>query len=234
MTDPSEVAVIIPAAGRGLRIGGKKKQFRLLGGTPILVRTLQSFDRHPLVGSLVVVVPPDDVTTAGDSLRAEGIEKLLEVVAGGKSRQASVAAALSVLSPQISLVLVHDGVRPLLPNRCITAVIEAVHEFGAAALALPVADTLRSSDGAYFDETVPRSGLYRMQTPQGFRRDWFDEAHHAARESNYSATDDVALLQRFGRKVRIVEGDSSNIKITTPSDLALAEALLAAQKTAVS
>ncbi len=204
---------------------GKRKQFRLLGGTPILVRTLAVFESHPLVGSLVVAAPPREVAALEDTLRRAGIRKLLDVVPGGATRQESVAAALAALPEDVSVVLVHDAVRPLLPSDRVTAVIEAVREWGAAALALPVADTLRRGQDDAFGPIVSRAGLYRMQTPQGFRRDWFEEAHRAAQNGEYDATDDAALVQRIGRTVRIVEGTSTNVKITTPSDWELAEAL---------
>lgn len=227
MNDRSNVSVLVPAAGRGMRLGGERKQFRLLGGASILVRTLEVFERHPLIASLIVAAPPGEVAGLADTLRQEGIHKLLDVVPGGATRQDSVAAALAVVPEDVSIVLVHDSVRPLLPSDCVTAIVEVVDEHGAAALALPLADTVRKGEHDVFGPTVPRSGLYRMQTPQGFRRDWFDEAHRAARDGGYSATDDVDLVQRIGRSVRIVHGAATNLKITTPSDWDLAEALWA-------
>ena len=225
MNDLYNVAVLIPAAGRGARMGGRTKQFRLLGGTPILLRTLGVFENHPMIDSVVVAVRPEDVEGMADTLRNHGIRKTLDVVPGGKSRQESVAAAFAVLSEAVDIVLVHDAVRPFLPHDRVSAIIEAVREHGAAALAVPLTDTLRRGDGEIFGPTVDRSRLYRMQTPQGFRRDWFEEAHRTARVEGYSETDDVALVQRMGHTVRIVEGTSTNIKITTPSDWVLAQAL---------
>lgn len=225
MTDRRKVGVLVPAAGRGVRMGGSRKQFRELGGATILHRTLSLFEVHPQVDVIVVAAPMDDVQNVRDELRATGMSKLLDVVVGGASRQDSVASALSALPPWVEVVLVHDAVRPFLPADRISAVIEAVCKNGAAALAVPLSDTLRTGNGGIFGNTVSRSGLHRMQTPQGFRRDWFEEAHQKARAEGFQETDDVALVQRAGRPVRIVEGTSTNIKITTPADWELAHAI---------
>ena len=234
MNDRSKVAVLIPAAGHGARMGGTPKQFRLLGGSTILLRTLGVFESHPLIDSLAVAVHSDAVEGLADALRRKGIHKTFDVVAGGSSRQESVAAALAVLPDTVDVVLVHDAVRPFLPSGRITAVIEAVREHGAAALAVPLTDTLRRGERGLFGHTIDRSGLYCMQTPQGFRRDWFEDAHERARQGGYSETDDVALVQRLGRDVKIVEGTSSNIKITTPADWALAKALWESEQAEIS
>lgn len=223
--DRPKVAVLVPAAGRGVRMGGTRKQFRELGGSPILHQTLSLFESHLRVDAIVVAVPRGEVTSVRDELRRAGISKLLEVVAGGASRQDSVGSALAALPSTTEIVLVHDAVRPFLAADRITAVIDAVLDFGAAALAVSLSDTLREGSGGSFGSTVPRSGLYRMQTPQGFRRDWFDDAHRTALRDGYQETDDVALVQRIGHDVRIVEGTSTNIKITTPADWELARAL---------
>ena len=224
--EQSEVAVLVPAAGQGTRLGGgTRKQFRTLGGAVLLVQTLRAFERHPSVDALVVAVPAERVEETTSALRAEGLAKLAAVVAGGATRQASVEAALQAAPPDAGLLLVHDAVRPFVPARCITAVIEAARAKGAAALALSVVDTVRRGADGVFGETVPRAGLYRMQTPQGFRRDWLEAAHASAAASSGSpaATDDVALVQRLGRPVQIVEGDPRNLKITTSADWALAQ-----------
>lgn len=221
----SEVVVLIPAAGRGTRLGGERKQFRTLGGAPLLVQTLRVFGRHPGVGALVVAAPAEHVAAVEDDLRAAALDASVTVTAGGASRQASVRAALEAAPETTEVVLVHDAVRAFVPPDGITAVIAAVRAHGAAALAVPVADTLRRGGSGCFEDTVPRAGLYRMQTPQGFRRAWLAEAHAKAAADGYAATDDVDLVQRLGHAVRIVEGDARNIKITTPADWALAQML---------
>ncbi|WP_022834437.1 2-C-methyl-D-erythritol 4-phosphate cytidylyltransferase [Salisaeta longa] len=219
-----EVAVLVPAAGRGTRLGGPRKQFRMLGDAPLLVQTLRAFDRHPAVGHLIVAVPSTDVQATTDRLQEAALHKLSAVVSGGASRQASVAHALRAVPSPVEVVLVHDAVRPFIRPNYIEAVIEASRTHGAAALAVPVADTLRRGADGTFQDTVPRDGLYRMQTPQGFRRAWLERAHQAP-APEAPRTDDVGLVQAQGHTVHIVEGSARNFKVTTPSDWALAQQL---------
>ena len=226
--DSNDVAVLVPAAGEGRRLGGPRKQFRTLGDRPLLVQVLQVFEHHPAVGHLVVAVPDPHVQEVTDRLQAEGLSILSAVVSGGASRQESVHNALRAAPAPVEIVLVHDAVRPFVQARQVHRVIEATRTHGAAALALPVADTLREASDAVFGETVPRKGLYRMQTPQGFRRAWLEEAHRvAAQSSGRLATDDVGLVQRIDRAVHVVQGDRRNFKITTRGDWELAQQLWA-------
>lgn len=208
-----------------MRLGGQRKQFRRLGGGSLLVQTLRAFERHADVDNLVVAAPAGEASELEEELRAAGLRKLGAVVEGGETRQASVRAALQAAPPAVGLVLVHDAVRPFVAAETITAVIEVAREHGAAALAIPVADTLRRAADGQFGETVSRRGLYRMQTPQAFRRAWLEEAHAAAAEDSQPATDDVELVKRLGRSVRLVEGSPYNFKITTPDDWMLARHL---------
>lgn len=206
-------------------MGGHRKQFRELGGVPILHHTVGIFDAHPLVDAVVIATPSDAAAEVADDLRAAGISKLHGVVSGGATRQDSVGNALDALPDTVKVVLVHDAVRLFVPADKITAVIELVREVGAAALAIPVPDTVREGHSGILGKTLDRSSIYRMQTPQGFRRDWFDEAHRAARAAGYQETDDVALVQRVGYSVAIVGGTEMNFKITSPADWELARAL---------
>ncbi len=224
--DPSEVAVLIPAAGEGSRLGGPRKQFRTLGDRPLLVQVLLVFERHSDVGHLVVAVPENHVQEVSDRLQAEGLSKLTAVVSGGDSRQESVQHALRAVPAPVEVVLVHDAVRPFVEAQEVRSVIGAVRTHGAASLAMPVADTLRKVSDDSFGETVPRRGLYRMQTPQGFRRAWLEDAHRAAAETDgVAATDDVGLVQRQDRDVHLVQGSRRNFKITTPGDWQMAQSL---------
>lgn len=224
--DPNEVAVVVPAAGEGRRLGGPRKQFRTLGERPLLVQVLRVFERHPAVGHLVVAVPAAYVQEVSDRLQEDGLTKLGAVVSGGESRQASVQNALRAVPAPVEIVLVHDAVRPFVQAPRVTTVIQQARVHGAAAPALPVADTLREGEETVFGATVPRKGLYRMQTPQGFRRAWLEEAHRAAAQAGDApATDDVWLVQRTGRSVHRVEGDRRNFKITTPGDWQMAQQL---------
>lgn len=219
------VTVLVPAAGRGERLGGEPKQYRLLAGESLLLRTLRIFDEHSRVDAVVVAAPKQDAKELDGTLRSAGLLKLHAVVSGGASRQDSVGAALDAAPAGTDVVLVHDAVRPFLAADRIDAVLDAVASDGAAALALPVVDTLRRGNDGDFGATVPREGLFRMQTPQGFRIDWFSEAHTAARRDGYRETDDVALVQRLGHAVKIVAGSALNFKVTTPADWTLARAL---------
>ena len=227
--DPSDVAELIPAAGEGRRLGGPRKQFRTLGDRPLLVQVLLVFERHPAVDHLIVAVPEPHVQEVSDRLQAEGLSSLGAVVSGGDSRQSSVRHALRAVPGPVDIVLVHDAVRPFVRAEEVTAVVREARTHGAASLAMPVADTLRRADDAVFGETVPRRDLYRMQTPQGFRRAWLEEAHRqAAAADGRPATDDVGLVQRTGRDVHLVEGRRRNFKITTTGDWQMAQQLWAA------
>ncbi|MEM6288425.1 MAG: 2-C-methyl-D-erythritol 4-phosphate cytidylyltransferase [Bacteroidota bacterium] len=216
----ARVGVVLPAGGSGLRMGGEAKQFRRLGDAPVLVQSLRAFARHPEVGPAVVVVPDGEEGPTASMLSAFDIQAA--VVAGGATRQASVANGVAALPEAVSFVLVHDAVRPFVSADVISRVVAAVREVGAAAAAVPVADTLRRGDGDRFEATVDREGLWAMQTPQAARRDWLLAASALGGEV---ATDEVGLLQAAGHTVRIVEGDSRNLKITRRPDWDLALAL---------
>lgn len=224
------VSVIVPAAGAGLRMGGDvRKQFRMLGDAPVLVQTLRAFEAHDDADGIIVVVPEEEVEPVSALLEMQSIAKLDAVVAGGATRQASVGRGLDAVVARGAgahdLVLVHDGVRPFIGAGAISRVVSAARTHGAAALALAVADTLRRGDGGTFRDTVPRDGLWRMQTPQAFRTTLLAEAHAIARRSGFAGTDEVALVQQIGHPVRIVAGSAFNVKLTRPSDWAYAEAL---------
>lgn len=209
------VAAVIPAAGTGSRLGGLPKQMRLLGGAPMLFRTTSIFDQHPAISSIVVVAHPDALEATREILRP--LSKPCIVLPGGATRQESVMAGVGAVEEDVSIVLVHDVARPFVLDRVISDVIEAVENTGAAAAALLIQDTVRYGNEGLFTKTASRDGLYAMQTPQGFRRNLLIKAMH--QNSGYpQATDDVALMQRLGQPVRIVEGDPRNIKITTQSD----------------
>lgn len=209
------VAAVIPAAGTGSRLGGLPKQMRLLGGAPMLFRTTSIFDQHPAISSIVVVAHPDALEATREILRP--LSKPCIVLPGGATRQESVMAGVGAVEEDVSIVLIHDVARPFVLDRVISDVIEAVENTGAAAAALPIQDTVRYGNEGLFTKTASRDGLYAMQTPQGFRRNLLIKAMH--QNSGYpQATDDVALMQRLGQPVRIVEGDPRNIKITTQSD----------------
>ncbi len=218
-----DIAAIIVAAGRGTRAGaGLHKQWRPLAGRPVLAHTLDAFRRAGL-DRLVLVLHPDDMARA-ETLDLAGVT----CVAGGDSRTASVRAALEALSASPpKLVLIHDGARPLVSGPEITGVITALAQAQAAAPALPVVDALwRGTEGTVTD-TVPREGLHRAQTPQGFAFDAILAAHRAHQGT---ASDDVEIARAAGLAVAITEGSEDNLKLTHPEDFARAERLLAARQ----
>jgi len=223
MNERGEVAVIIPAAGEGRRLGGHRKQFRVLGGKSVLVQTLLVFERHSMIDHIIVATPEEAVLPLTDELKRVGISKLHSVVKGGDSRQASVKSALEDLPDKVDVVLVHDAVRPFVRMSNVKNVIDTVRVHGAASLAIGISDTVRrishSDEGQVrFGQTEPRDKLVRMQTPQGFRSDWLIVAHESAAQKGIEATDDVDLVQKIGHSVIGVEGCSNNVKITTPQD----------------
>ncbi len=200
-----------------------------MAGQPLLLRALRPFARHPRVGPIVVVLPPEDAAAPPPWLKELLGERLL-VTAGGEERQQSVANGLRCLPPGPMLVLVHDAARPFVEPELIDRVL-AVAALGAAAVpGLPLADTVKETDSAgLVVRTVPRDRLVAIQTPQAFPRAMLETAHQRARaEAATGATDDATLCERLGHPVRVVAGSPRNLKVTTPEDFALAEALAAA------
>lgn len=224
------MGVVLVAAGQGTRLGGVPKQYRLVGGVPVLLRALRPFAGHPEVSELVVVLPAADAAHPPEFLQAvQGGS--LTLVAGGAERADSVAAGLAALGPECRVVLVHDAARPFVRREVIDAVVRHARAGEGAIAALPLGDTLKEADPAdptRIARTVPRDRLWRAQTPQGFPRDVLERAHRAAREAGLPATDDAMLVEACGGTVRLVPGGADNLKITTAEDLALAELIAAA------
>ena len=224
---PRDVGVVIVAAGHGTRFGGEvPKQYLPLGGHPVLLHALRPFVAHPDVANVVLVLPPPDAAEPPAWL-APLIGDTLAVVAGGGTRRESVAAGLAVLSAECDIVLVHDGARPFAPREVIDAGIAAARGGHGAVPALPLSDTLkRADDCGRVLCTVPREGLWSVQTPQAFPRALLVRGHAAEPGVERQATDDAMLVELVGGRVDLIPGSSRNIKITTPDDLALATYLL--------
>jgi len=221
---------IVPAAGSGNRMGRKlSKQYLSLGGVPLLVHTLNVFEKCPLIDALLVVVQPPDVEAVRTGMLPRwNLKKLAGVIPGGKERQDSVRAGIEALDRDAGLVVIHDAVRPFITVGLIENCIRAAEEEGAATVGVPVKDTVKevAADGRVM-RTCDRDLLWLTQTPQAFRRDIIEDAHRAAVRDGYRGTDDTSLVERLGITVRMIRGDYGNIKITTPEDLVIAEALLA-------
>lgn len=224
-----DVAVLVPAAGMGVRMGpGAPKALRRLAGVPLLVHAVRRLCAAPSTGLVVVAAPPGAVADVEAMLTpvVPGSGPGLRVVAGGETRQESVAAALSAVPAEFDLVLVHDAARALAPPELVESVAAALRGGSAAVVpALPVVDTIKQVGTAgQIVATVDREALRAVQTPQGFRRAVLEAAHAAATRSH---TDDAGLVERAGTRVDTVPGDDRALKITRPFDLLVAEALLA-------
>ncbi len=219
------IAALIVAAGRGLRAGGGlPKQYRTLSGIPVLARAIRALAAHPDIAKITVVLHPDDDARFQRIIGPHVRGIALTTCHGGRERSDSVAAGLDSLGNQgAEHVLIHDAARPLVDLDLISRVIDAMRETGAAAPAMPVTDTLWQGTRGRVSGVVPRDGLFRAQTPQGFRLDLIRQAHQMLKGA---ATDDVSAARAAGHEVAIVEGSARNIKITGPDDFALAENLL--------
>ena len=218
--------MMVAAAGNSTRMGTPKQQI-LLDGQPVLLRTLSVLQQTDAVDEILLIARECD-RAAFTALAADnGITKLRTVVTGGDSRQASVANGLAALPAGATLVGIHDGARPLVQAETVTAVIEAAARVGAAAAAIPVKDTLKRADAdGLVSGTPDRAGLWRVQTPQVFARQPFCDAMRAALADGVDLTDDCQLMERAGIPVQLVPGAETNLKLTTPEDVPLAEAIL--------
>lgn len=229
-----KVIVIIPAAGLGTRMAGSAtgkapaKQFTEINGVPVLVHTLRKFAESPQVSEIIVALRKAEADNFLPRLQQERFAKPVRLVEGGEHRQQSVANALaSVKADPDDLVLVHDGVRPFVDQETISKVIEAAGRHGAAIAAVPAVDTIkqvdRTAEGAVVSATIPREHIVQVQTPQGFRFSVLKRAFDEALQDGFIGTDEASLVERMGEPVWVVMGSARNIKITTPSDLELAE-----------
>jgi len=223
------VGVVIPAAGHGVRIGGAvRKQFLEIAGRPIWLHTLGILHAFSEVDTIVVAGPAEDVDGMKRDSEALPHAKLAAIVPGGTLRQDSVRAALAELrkySPQ--LILVHDGVRPLFSHKLVCDVLDAAGSHSAAVPAVRPKETIKVADGDSFVQNTPdRNALYIVQTPQGFQSAVLYEAFEKAYATGFYGTDDSSLVERLGVRIKLVEGEYSNMKITTPEDLRLVEMLM--------
>ncbi|MER7950988.1 2-C-methyl-D-erythritol 4-phosphate cytidylyltransferase [Streptomyces sp. NPDC096079] len=238
---PSRTAVVIPAAGRGVRLGpGAPKALRALNGTPMLIHAVRAMAASRAVSLVVVVAPSDGAAEVKNLLDAHALPERTDylVVPGGDTRQESVHLGLKALPEGITTVLVHDAARPLVPVDVVDAVIEAVRDGAVAVVpALPVADTVkevepaeRPGDPEQVVATPVRARLRAVQTPQGFDRDTLVNAHATIALTGEGVTDDAGMVERLGAPVVVVPGHEEAFKVTRPLDLVLAEAVLARRR----
>ncbi|MEU3067580.1 2-C-methyl-D-erythritol 4-phosphate cytidylyltransferase [Streptomyces sp. NPDC007027] len=238
---PLRTAAVIPAAGRGVRLGpGAPKALRALGGTPMLIHAVRAMAASRAVSLVVVVAPPDGAPEVKHLLDEHALPERTDylVVPGGETRQESVRLGLEALPEDVAVVLVHDAARPLVPVDTVDAVAAAVRDGAPAVVpALPLADTVKEVEPAATPgepepvlATPVRARLRAVQTPQGFDRDTLERAHGEVAVDGEGATDDAGMVERLGRPVVVVPGHEEAFKVTRPLDLVLAEAVLARRR----
>lgn len=220
---------IIPAAGQGVRMGGKK-QFLKLGGVPIFIRTLRKIAACAEITEIFLAAPPEDIPAMEAALAAESLPKPVTVVPGGSRRQDSVENCLRILPSDTDLVVVHDAVRPFITPALIAAVVAEAARTGASILAIPSVDTVKQVRQTRIVGTIPRERIVLAQTPQVFRYELLREAFAKASEENFTGTDEASLVEHLGHEVTVVPGSERNMKITTPADLELAGFYLAQEQ----
>lgn len=223
-----KVAAIVPAAGKGERLGSKiHKPFIVIGKEPILARTLTALAKSAYIDEIILVINETDLAKVRSLLKNNKLKKIKKIALGGKRRMDSVNNGLSEVSEDVDYVVVHDGVRPFLDNKMISSVIEAAKTFGAAITCVPVKPTIKEIEkGDFVTATLKRESLVEVQTPQAFKKEILGRAYKKAFEDGIDATDDSVLVERLGIKVKAVDGSYRNIKITTVEDLRYAKALI--------
>ena len=216
--------VVIVAAGNATRMGGIDKTMAYIHGEPVIARTVRAFQNCDAIKEIVVVTRSNLIMPVSDLCHP--FSKVTAVVVGGENRVASVQNGLNALSSRVHLVAVHDGARPLISFEVIDRTVRAAHTYGAAAPGVPVKDTIKVVSGGVVTSTPDRKTLQAVQTPQVFDFDLLRGALKKAVEKGWEITDDCSAVEMLGMRVRMVEGDEKNIKITTPMDLKIAEILL--------
>lgn len=221
-----KASAIIVAAGSGSRLGSTTpKAFLLLGQQSLLYYSLRTIVQVPALFEVIVTVPIGMESAARTEAARAELKIPVKIAPGGSERQDSVRIALALTSAETEYVVIHDAARPFATPAMFDDSLRAAAECGAAIVAIPIADTLKRVESGTIAATVPRAALYQAQTPQAFRRNLLKQAHLWARENKISATDDADLVERTGASVRIVGGSPLNLKITTPADLEIAQAL---------
>lgn len=215
---------VIVAAGSASRMGGIDKVMAPLRGEPVILRTVRAFQETDAIREIVIVTREDLIMPVSDL--CAGLDKVKAVVVGGGSRQESVWLGLNALSKGMELAAIQDGARPLVTPELIDRTVRAAHSYGAAAPAIPVKDTIKVEKSGLIESTPDRSHLRAVQTPQVFDFDLLRGALQKARNDGAEVTDDCSAVERLGMKIRLVEGEERNLKVTTPLDLKIAELLL--------
>ena len=232
-----KATVLVPAAGMGRRMGASiNKQYLDLAGRPILAHTLELFQQHPSIDAIYPILPADEISYCQTQIVDRYcFSKVRRIVAGGAERQDSVLNGLRALKEdgaisEESIVLIHDGVRPLFDPALIPQLIATAQRQGGCVVGVPVKDTIKQVDDGRISATPERSRLWQAQTPQAFRFELILRANARAKQDGFRGTDDASLVERLGETVLMLEGNHRNIKVTTPEDLLIATALFNAQE----
>lgn len=222
----NKTAALIVAAGNSSRMNNENKQFVEIFGKPVVAYALEAFENSPSIDEIYVVARENDILLVSDIISNYGISKAVSIVPGGDSRQQSVKNGLDAVG-ECGYIAIHDGARPCILPEHIELAVSAASVCGAAALGIPVSDTLKFvGDDSVISGTLDRKGVWQIQTPQVFKSEIIKRAHENALENNLNATDDCALVECLGIKVCVVEGASSNIKITKHEDVYIARGII--------
>lgn len=219
-------AAVVVAAGSATRMQGVNKIMTTLGGIPVLARTLQALEQCPRIDEIIVVTRSDLCVPVGQICRDYSISKATSIVKGGQTRAESVRCGLCAVTGRAELVAIHDGARPFVSQELLERVLIAGAETGAAAPAVPLKDTIKRVENYIIQETVDRDTLVAVQTPQVFLADFISAALYQCIQKGIPLTDDCSAAEYMGKQVTLVEGDDTNIKLTTPVDLAVGEAII--------
>ncbi|MEF9984214.1 MAG: 2-C-methyl-D-erythritol 4-phosphate cytidylyltransferase [Oscillospiraceae bacterium] len=223
-----KVSAIIVAAGKSSRMLGIDKQLARLGGIPSVVHTLEAFERCELIDEIVLVCREENIPELNRIVNYYKIAKVRTIVSGGETRQQSVFAGIREIDSQTDYYCIHDGARPLVSQKIIMSAIEGAFKYQAAAAGVLVKDTIKIGTDGFISDTPNRDSLYAIQTPQIFSAELYNKAVKFAINENKNYTDDCQLIEAIGEKVYISTGAYYNIKLTTPDDMPVAEALLMA------
>lgn len=222
-----KVIAIVPGAGLGKRFGpDTNKPFHVLLGKPLIVWTLEVFESMDEIHEVIPVLKEPDMETGIEMFERYGLSKVKRIAPGGKERQDSVYNALKLTKDSDDLILIHDGARPLIDSGIVRTALQNISGFDGVVVGVPVKDTIKEVADSIVKRTLKREPLWAIQTPQVFIQKTLVKAYRAAMEEKFYSTDDAALLERSGGKVKIIMGSYSNIKVTTPEDIPLAEYLL--------
>ncbi len=225
-----DTSAIIVSAGNSSRMNGIDKQFSLIENIPVIGHCMLAFEKCESIYEIIVVTKAENAEKIKATAAGLGISKLTHVVEGGSTRQASVVNGIKKVSEMTKMIAVHDGARPLIKSENIQKVIADARIFGGATLGVPVKDTIKVVSDNLITDTPPRSSLYITQTPQVFKKSVYMRGMDFALRNGLDFTDDCQLAESIGVKVYMTKGDYTNIKITTPEDLSIAEIIFKERK----